>query len=69
MDQLDSDDRAFLNSQEIRGVFEIAWMDDRVSSFQRGNARELLEDLLIEEGMIFDDVFDYDEWRDWYEST
>jgi hypothetical protein len=51
-------------------LFETAYIERGVSSDVRAHAREMLENWFENRyGWSFDDQFDWDSWREWYESV
>lgn len=51
----------------LQAAFDIGWFDMNVSSDYREAAREFVYEWLDQEyGIDFDDVFDWDAWREAY---
>jgi len=63
MEELTEEERRYTQSDTARKLYDIAWRDKRISYHQRKNARSLLADEFARHGMIFSDVFDYDQWQ------
>lgn len=55
------------NDELLQQAFDVGWFDMNVSSEYREAAREfVIEWLDSEYGIEFDDVFDWDAWREAY---
>jgi len=54
------------DSPEMRDLFERGW--EHMTDDSK-DARDEFEAFLREHGIDLDDVFDWDDWREWYESA
>ena len=63
----DSEMRAFTLDNSGSDLFATGWVADDVDDDERANAREEFFELM-EAYDISRDEFDWDAWRDWYES-
>ena len=56
-----------LNDPMLQSMFDLGYFDHDVSSDVRANAREWLDEYIMEEyGFDFDQFFDWEAWRDAY---
>jgi len=62
---LDSSQERFIHSSLVHDLYETGWesrIDGPISHNERVAARDQLRDEFMDAGMIFEDVFDYDQW-------
>lgn len=55
-----------LNDELLQQAFDIGWFNQDVDSGYREAAREFVVEWLDEQGIDFDEVFDWDAWRENY---
>ncbi len=58
------------NDPELQDMFDTAYFDPDATTEDRYMAREDIRDYLLDEyGIDFDQYFDWEGWRDWYEAA
>lgn len=58
-----------LNDPHLQDLFDDAWFNPDVSHDERMDAREELREYLMDVYDVdFDEVFDWEDWAEWYES-
>ena len=57
------------NDQQLQDLFDVAMFDPQATPEERAAAYEDLVSTLWEEyGIDFEDIFDWEDYRDWYDS-
>lgn len=64
-----SDKPEMFNDAHLQDLFDTAWFDPDVSHEDRLHAREELRDYVWEEYELdWDEIFDWQDWAEWYEN-
>lgn len=68
-DNLTGGDHALQDDQTLQALFDVALFQPGITPHERSNVIRAMEDYLRDEyDLVFDDIFDWDAYREWYES-